>query len=158
MAPTPNEHELDNPKIRALLNDIATRIDSALPPGWGFALYLFEFAGVGDQMFWISNAQREPMLHALYEFIARQHIILTHPSLSTSQDMVAVEIRKAIAWLQESPALRYESDVLIDCAHRMEERGGSFVKQLAHLYFMADGRNQQRLLASWANYFIDYAS
>lgn len=157
MAPTPDEHELDNPKIRALLNDIAARIDSALPKGWGFTLFLYEF-GQGGQLFYISKAQREPMLHVLYEFMARQHILMVKGEGTEDRALVAMEIHKAIAFLQESPVLRYESDVLISCANRMLQSGGSFVKQLATLYFMADGRNQERLLSSWANYFIDYAS
>lgn len=60
-----------DPRVKEVLNDWAKRIDSALPPGWGFALLLFTF-GEGGTMTWISNAEREDMLKSLQEFIRAQ--------------------------------------------------------------------------------------
>lgn len=40
--------------------------------------------------------------------------------------------------------------------HMMEEYGGSFVKALAHCYYMADATNKAKLREAFANYFDDY--
>jgi len=40
------------------------------PPGYGFNLLVFSF-GDGGNMFYTSNAQRETMIQAMQEFIAK---------------------------------------------------------------------------------------
>lgn len=53
---------------KALLNRLADSIRRALPPGWGFGLFLFTFGDAGT-MAWISNAQRSDMVKALQEWM-----------------------------------------------------------------------------------------
>lgn len=38
----------------------------------------------------------------------------------------------------------------------METYGGSFVKQFAKLYRLADPQNQHKLVMAFTNYFLDY--
>ena len=38
----------------------------------------------------------------------------------------------------------------------MEVQGGSFVKSLAHCYYMADPENKTKLRATFDRYFSDY--
>lgn len=40
--------------------------------------------------------------------------------------------------------------------HMMEEQGGSFVKALAHLWYMADSTNKPRVRAAFPEYFEQY--
>jgi hypothetical protein len=40
--------------------------------------------------------------------------------------------------------------------HMMEIQGGSFVKALAHCYYMADTANREKLYESFAEYFHGY--
>jgi len=40
--------------------------------------------------------------------------------------------------------------------HIMEVQGGSFVKSLAHCYYMADRPNREILRAAFAKYFDEY--
>ena len=44
---------------------IGKLIGDQMPPGWGFALMIFQF--VGKESTWISNARREDMVKALRE-------------------------------------------------------------------------------------------
>lgn len=43
-----------------------------------------------------------------------------------------------------------------DALHMMEVMGGSFVKALAHLYYMADSKNKPRVRAAFPEYFEKY--
>lgn len=40
--------------------------------------------------------------------------------------------------------------------HVMEVRGGSFIKSLAHCYYVADSANRDKLRAAFAEYFDNY--
>ena len=40
--------------------------------------------------------------------------------------------------------------------HMMEEFGGSFIKALAHLYYMSDSSNKPRVRAAFPEYFECY--
>jgi hypothetical protein len=54
--------------IRRQANDLAKRLQSALPNNIGFALLLFDF-GPGGTMSYISNGNREDMMAALRELL-----------------------------------------------------------------------------------------
>ncbi len=43
-----------------------------------------------------------------------------------------------------------------DALHMMEVMGGSFVKALAHLYYMADSTNKVRVRQAFPEYFEKY--
>ncbi len=43
-----------------------------------------------------------------------------------------------------------------DALHMMEVIGGSFVKALANLYYMADSTNKRRVRAAFPEYFEKY--
>ena len=49
------EHELDNPPIKELLNDLAHRIGDEMPQGWGFALLIFSY---GERVASCSTSRR----------------------------------------------------------------------------------------------------
>lgn len=55
-------------KIRKTANEIAVKLHSALPPGIGFALLLFDL-GEGGNMSYISDAERVSMIAAMKELI-----------------------------------------------------------------------------------------
>ena len=40
--------------------------------------------------------------------------------------------------------------------HMMEVQGGSFVKALAHCYYMADASNREKLYSTFQEYFNGY--
>lgn len=65
------QFEVENKEIKTLLRRIAMWIADGLPKGWGFTLFLYEFAP-GNSMFYICNGQREDMIKAMKEFIAKQ--------------------------------------------------------------------------------------
>jgi hypothetical protein len=65
------EFDVDNPELRAMLNDIGHTIGDQLPAGWGMCLLLFEY-GEDGSMFYISNAERGTMITALQEFVRVQ--------------------------------------------------------------------------------------
>lgn len=60
-------------KARKQMNQLAELIDSVTPEGMGFCLLMFEMNNTkGDgRMNYISNANRESMVLALKEFVAR---------------------------------------------------------------------------------------
>jgi hypothetical protein len=53
------------------LKEIGLMLGRAVPPGYGFTLLLFSF-GPGGHMFYTSNANRDDMVRAMREFIAKQ--------------------------------------------------------------------------------------
>jgi hypothetical protein len=69
--PRDEEFEVDEPEIRAMLNDIGHTIGDQLPAGWGMTLLIFSF-GDGGATFYISNAERGTMIAALQEFVRHQ--------------------------------------------------------------------------------------
>ena len=64
------KYEVRDEEVEKLLKDIGQRLKSAMPPGYGFNLMIFTF-GEGGNMFYCSNAQREDMIRAMQEFIAK---------------------------------------------------------------------------------------
>lgn len=58
-------------EIRKVGNDVGKIIGSVLPPGYGFALLIFGTGESAGRMNYISNANRDDMLAALKELIAR---------------------------------------------------------------------------------------
>lgn len=54
--------------VRRTMNDLGRSIGKALPPGWGFGLFIFTY-GEGGTMTWLSNAQRDDMVKALQEWM-----------------------------------------------------------------------------------------
>lgn len=63
-------YEVRDEQAETVLNDIGQRLKAMMPEGYGFNLLLFTF-GEGGNMFYISNAQREDMIRAMQEFIAK---------------------------------------------------------------------------------------
>lgn len=66
-----DEHEIDNPPIKELLNDLGHRLGAEMPEGWGFTLLLFTY-GEDGELFYISSAQRQDMLNTMAEFLAKK--------------------------------------------------------------------------------------
>ena len=59
--------------VRGQLQDLAQFLELRTPPGWGFALMMFDFnEGItGGNFQWVSSAVREDMVKALREFANR---------------------------------------------------------------------------------------
>jgi hypothetical protein len=62
--------EVRNAEAEKMLKEIGQLIKSQCPPGIGFSLLVFTF-GEGGSMFYSSNANREDMIRAMQEFIAK---------------------------------------------------------------------------------------
>jgi hypothetical protein len=70
-------------KIEESARGIARSIGQSVPRGVGFALLLFTFDQKPDEdgfLTWISNAERDDMLAAMKEFIARNEGRAVAPS------------------------------------------------------------------------------
>ena len=63
-------YEVRHEDAEKMLNEIGALLRSACPPGYGFSLLIFSF-GEGGNLFYTSNAQREDMIRAMQEFIAK---------------------------------------------------------------------------------------
>ena len=59
------------PEVREQMREIGRLIGSAMPPGFGFALLVFDTNTTSGFMNYISNAQRDDVLTAMKEFVAR---------------------------------------------------------------------------------------
>jgi hypothetical protein len=64
-------YEVHHAGAERALRVIAGAIDEEMPPGFGFALFIFDYGEHGN-MFYISSAQRDDMVKTLKEFIAKQ--------------------------------------------------------------------------------------
>lgn len=65
--------EIRNKEVEKLLQEIGTRLNHATSGSdYGFALLVFSFKG--PDMFYCSNAERESMIAAFQEFIAKHRI------------------------------------------------------------------------------------
>lgn len=62
--------EVRDEKAEKMLREIGEMLRSSCPPGFGFALLVFTMPGTGS-MFYTSNAERESMILAMQEFIAK---------------------------------------------------------------------------------------
>lgn len=71
MATPLQEHELDNPEIKELLNRLGNSLGAQMPEGWGFTLFLFTY-GEGGSLFYISSAQKADMLNTIAEFLQKR--------------------------------------------------------------------------------------
>ena len=56
--------------IERACRSIGAKIAGSVPPGLGFMLLLYDFGGAGS-IAYFSNGQREDMIAAMKEFIAR---------------------------------------------------------------------------------------
>lgn len=57
-------------RIEAKTRQLGQKLGAHCPPGWGFALFIFEFGPQG-MMHYVSNADRDDITTMLMEFIAR---------------------------------------------------------------------------------------
>lgn len=64
-------YEVEDDLMLHLLQTIGSRVAASMPPGIGFGLFIFNLGPEGA-MFWISNSQRDDMMKALREFIAKE--------------------------------------------------------------------------------------
>lgn len=63
-------YEVRDEVAERLLWEIGDILKRVMPPGYGFNLLIFTL-GEGGNMFYCSNAQREDMIRAMQEFIAK---------------------------------------------------------------------------------------
>lgn len=63
-------YEVRDEQAELMLNEIGKILKEVCPKGYGFNLLIFSF-GEGGNMFYCSNAQREDMIRAMQEFIAK---------------------------------------------------------------------------------------
>ena len=68
------DYEIRNPEIEQLLRDVGHKLAELMPPGYGFTLLIYGF-GESKDLFYLSNANRQDMLKALREFIAKQGVV-----------------------------------------------------------------------------------
>jgi hypothetical protein len=66
--PPGDRYRVDDPVMKAKLQEIGGQIGDQLGPGKGFALFLFDF-GEGGNLFYISNGTRDDVLTTLSEWI-----------------------------------------------------------------------------------------
>ena len=64
--------EMRDELIEDLLRQIGKNVYNELPQGFGFGLIIFKYNG--PEFFWISSGQRDDMIKALREFIARESV------------------------------------------------------------------------------------
>jgi hypothetical protein len=63
-------YEVRDEKAEAMLKEVGQILKGMCPDGYGFSLLVFTF-GEGGNMFYASNAQRQDMIKAMREFIAK---------------------------------------------------------------------------------------
>ena len=61
--------EVRNAEVETKLKEIGRSIKADMPKGFGFALLIFSYEP--GSMFYISSAERETMIAAMREFIAK---------------------------------------------------------------------------------------
>jgi hypothetical protein len=61
--------EVRDPAAEGVLQEFGHYLKCACPPGFGFALWLFSFEG--KELYYCSNAERQDMIRAMREFIAK---------------------------------------------------------------------------------------
>jgi len=61
--------EVRNPEIEEKLREIGRTIRETMPAGFGFTLLIFSYQP--GSMFYISSAERDTMIAAMREFIAK---------------------------------------------------------------------------------------
>lgn len=63
--------EVESEKMETMLKEYGRKIRATLPDGIGFTLFLYDY-GENGSMFYISTSDRQDMIRALEEFIAKQ--------------------------------------------------------------------------------------
>ena len=58
-------------EVKKKLTDIAKKIDGDLPDNYGFCLLTFGFNDVGKELMYVANANREDIVKAMKEWIAK---------------------------------------------------------------------------------------
>jgi hypothetical protein len=145
------EYEVDNPVVKATLRDIAAKIGSALPAGWGFLLHIFSFGDKGST-FYISNAERADAIAMLREWIEKQNvdeINPEHPLVKQAHDhwhkIAALLLLKISAGDPARHHVVTSEDVAalgrLDCAIAMKDEPDGL-----HL-FIVDTKEARRLAA-----------
>lgn len=71
--PDDPRYEVKDPAIQGVLVRLGGLIRQALPPGWGFSLFLVSF-GQDGSMFYLSSANRDDMIRTLREWLAREGV------------------------------------------------------------------------------------
>jgi hypothetical protein len=61
--------EVRNPEVEEKLREIGRAVKADMPQGFGFALLIFSYEP--GSMFYISSAERDGMIAAMREFIAK---------------------------------------------------------------------------------------
>jgi hypothetical protein len=62
--------EVRDENAEKTLRELGKLLREACPPGFGFSLLIFTMPGPGH-MFYTSNAERETMIQAMLEFVAK---------------------------------------------------------------------------------------
>lgn len=63
------DYEINNPEVQAVMRKLAEKIGDVMPENYGFTLFIF---GLNNQdLFYISNADRESMIRTMQEFIQK---------------------------------------------------------------------------------------
>lgn len=62
-------YEVRNPEVEEVLRRLGREIKADMPKGFGFALLIFSYEP--ESMFYISSAERDSMIAAMREFIAK---------------------------------------------------------------------------------------
>lgn len=71
--PDDPRYEVKDPAVQATLIKLGGLIRASLPPGWGFSLFLVQY-GPDGAMFYLSSANRDDMVQALREWLAREGV------------------------------------------------------------------------------------
>ena len=105
-----DRYEIDDPGKERELRTLATLVDAQLPEGRAFAIFLFDF-GVGQSIFYISNADRQDVQRTLRDWLAKE--TATHPrgkltpddegelsvAVGVKDDCVVLSFEKPTAWV-----------------------------------------------------------
>lgn len=102
--------EVRDEQAETMLKEIGKILKECCPKGYGFNLLVFTF-GEGGNMFYCSNAQREDMIRAMQEFIAK--IVAAPRDLKCcecSKSVLAGELIEEATWMDESEYEDVERD------------------------------------------------
>ena len=66
-----DDFQVRNEAAERALKEIGDLLRTAMPPGFGFSLLIFNLGPGPGAMFYTSNAERQTMIEAMREFIAK---------------------------------------------------------------------------------------